>query len=76
MPRLDKATNIIEKIETRNGEITINLKLDITIDGNNNVRISTPTEQELEEKKPVFIPEEDFEVNIPTIDFGQKMQIK
>jgi hypothetical protein len=73
---------IIEKVITQNGEITVNLNLNITVDAVTGQfqgiqvvpnTVETP-EQEVQEKKEKqeFIPDEMFDFNIPVLNnFGK-----
>lgn len=77
MPNVTKEnqTLVIEKVSTEKGEITINLNLNIQLDGGNiQVNASaTPEEKKIEERKE-FIPEAEFDLEIPLVSgFGKKI---
>ena len=81
MPSIKNTQKIIEKIKTttEKGEITINLNLKVLIEGGE-IKITGNTESVPEiksipnKKSASFIPDEQFELEIPVIHgFGKKV---
>jgi len=75
----DQQTLVIEKVSTTQGEITVNLNLNIQVEGGN-IQVSAnslPEEKKdilKQEAKPEFIPEEEFDLEIPVISgFGKQV---
>ena len=77
MPSVQKDNHqlIIEKVSTDHGEITVNLNLSIKLDGGNiQINANTASEEKIVKENKEFIPDEEFEINVPFINgFGKKI---
>lgn len=82
MPNIQKKEQIIQKVNTKDGEITINLNLTISIE-NGQLKLNTessipenikekPIENKIEKKELLnLIPDEIFNDNLIITKFGQ-----